>query len=73
MVFSQALDVFNDCVNEQQKYLKNGIFKTNFAETALFLQSCAELYGKKIDLLWDEIIAFLTRLIKYDCEHEKEQ
>lgn len=67
------MESFNDCVNEQQKYLSNGIFKTNFAEAALFLQSCAELYGKKIDLLWDEMIAFLTRLITYDCEHEKEQ
>lgn len=69
----QALDVFRDLVLRQQQYLNNGIFQTNFGEAALFLQSCAELYGKKIDLLWDELLAFHTRLIEYDCEHEKQK
>lgn len=67
------MDLFNERINEQQKYLNNGIFRTNFAEAALFLQSTAELFGKKVDLLWDEQISYLTRLIQYDCEHEKEQ
>lgn len=65
--------MFSEHISEQQKYLSNGIFKINFAEAALFLQSCAELFGKKVDLLWDEQISYLTRLIQYDCEHDKEQ
>ncbi|CAH1173719.1 unnamed protein product [Phaedon cochleariae] len=68
-----ALDLFHDKISKQQVYLKNGIFNINFAEAALFLQSCADLYGKKIDLLWDQLLEFHTRLIEYDCEHEKEK
>ncbi|XP_018571748.1 uncharacterized protein LOC108911323 [Anoplophora glabripennis] len=70
---NEAIDLFHEKLSEQEKYLANGIFKINFAESALFLQSCAELYGKKIDLLFKELLEFHTRLIRYDCEHQKEK
>nr|XP_023023262.1 uncharacterized protein LOC111511484 [Leptinotarsa decemlineata] len=68
-----ALELFSDKINHQKKFMNNGIFTINFAEAALFLQSCAELYGKKVDLLWDQLLEFHTRLIEYDCAHEKEK
>uniref|UniRef100_A0A6P7FK14 Uncharacterized protein LOC114330236 n=1 Tax=Diabrotica virgifera virgifera TaxID=50390 RepID=A0A6P7FK14_DIAVI len=68
---SSALDIFRDKVSRQKAYLINGIFNINFAEAALFLQGCAELYSKKIDLLWDQFLELHTRLIQYDCEHQK--
>ncbi|KAJ8951200.1 hypothetical protein NQ314_007701 [Rhamnusium bicolor] len=70
---SEALDLFNEKLEDQEKYLINGIFKTNFTEAALFIQSSTELYGKKIDVLWDQLLEFHTRLIKYECEHQKEK
>ncbi|XP_056643998.1 uncharacterized protein LOC130449905 isoform X1 [Diorhabda sublineata] len=69
---STALEAFQEKVTRQQAYLNNGIFNINFAEAAIFLQSCTELYGKKVDMLWDELLEFHTRLIEYDCEHDKE-
>ncbi|CAG9833389.1 unnamed protein product [Diabrotica balteata] len=68
---SSALDIFRDKVTRQKAYLINGIFNINFAEAALFIQSCAELYSKKIDLLWDQFLELHTRLIQYDCDHQK--
>ncbi|KAJ8919024.1 hypothetical protein NQ315_016929 [Exocentrus adspersus] len=70
---SEAIDLFHVKLEEQEKYLANGIFRINFAESALFLQSCAELYGKKIDVLWNDLLEFHTRLIKYDCEDQKQK
>ncbi|KAJ8956959.1 hypothetical protein NQ317_008520, partial [Molorchus minor] len=70
---SEALELFSKKLEEQEKYLVNGIFKINFSEAALFMQSSAELYGKKIDLLWDQLLEYHTRLITYDCENQKEK
>ncbi|XP_072393138.1 uncharacterized protein [Diabrotica undecimpunctata] len=68
---SSALDIFRDKFTRQKAYLINGIFNINFAEAALFIQSCSELYSKKIDLLWDQFLELHTRLIQYDCDHQK--
>ncbi|CAH1967090.1 unnamed protein product [Acanthoscelides obtectus] len=69
----QAIAKFNGHIEHQKRYLSNGIFNINFAEAALFIQSCSTLYGKKVDLLWDELLALHTRLIQYDCEHKKQK
>lgn len=53
-------------LNESEKYLSNGIVNTNFAEAALLLQSSVELYGKKIDLLWDSIISYQKHIVTYE-------
>lgn len=62
----QVLDKFNDLVNEQTTFLDNGIFHMNFAEDALLLQSCGQLYAKRVDKLWDDLLNFHTRMVKYD-------
>nr|CAH7764450.1 unnamed protein product [Callosobruchus chinensis] len=69
----KALQRFNAHMDKQKQYLANGVFNINFAEAALFLQSCTTLYGKKVDLLWDELLVLHTRLIEYDCDHEKKK
>lgn len=38
----------------------------NFAEDALLLQSCGQYYAKRVDKLWDELLQFHTRMVKYD-------
>lgn len=53
-------------LNEEDDYLASGIFNTNFAEAALLLQSSAEVYSKKVDLLWDIIIDYQKRLVLCD-------
>ncbi|VEN33599.1 unnamed protein product [Callosobruchus maculatus] len=69
----KALQRFNAHMDQQKQYLANGVFSINFAEAALFIQSCTTLYGKKVDLLWDELLVLHTRLIEYDCDHEKKK
>ncbi|ENN75514.1 hypothetical protein YQE_07935, partial [Dendroctonus ponderosae] len=38
----------------------------SFAEDALLLQSCGQLYAKRVDKLWDELLQFHTRMVSYD-------
>lgn len=53
-------------LSESEKYLSYGIYNTNFAEAALLLQSSVELYGKKVDLLWDNIIQYQKHIVTYE-------
>nr|CAI5860676.1 unnamed protein product [Callosobruchus analis] len=69
----KAIQRFNAHMQLHKVYLANGVYNINFVEAALFIQSCTILYGKKIDVLWDEILAFHTRLIQYDCDHAKKK
>lgn len=63
---SGVLDNFLLKLHESRKYLTNGIFNTNFAEAALLLQSAANIYGKKVDNLWDFVLDCQHRMLKYD-------
>ncbi|KAJ3666696.1 hypothetical protein Zmor_002130 [Zophobas morio] len=60
---SQVLDDFLEKLGECDRYLENGIFNMNFAEAALLLQSSADVYSKKVDLLWDIIFDYQKRLL----------
>lgn len=57
------LDLFMEHVRESDTYLDNGIFNINFAEVALFLQSCAQVYGKKVDMLWERVFEYQHEMI----------
>ncbi|CAG9856749.1 unnamed protein product [Phyllotreta striolata] len=70
---SNVLETFQNKISRQTLYLNNGLFNINFAEAALFIQSCSVLYGKKIDLLWDGVLEFLTTLISSECKDQKEK
>ena len=59
----QVLDDFLEKLGECDRYLENGIFNMNFAEAALLLQSSADVYSKKVDLLWDIIFEYQKRLL----------
>lgn len=64
--FAQILDNYLEKLNESEKYLSNGIFNTNFAEAALLLQSSVNLYGKKVDMLWDVVNEYQHRIVSYE-------
>lgn len=53
-------------LQESGIYIQNGIFNTNFAEAALLLQGSVQLYGKKVDMLWDFVIEYLNRNMLYE-------
>ncbi|EEZ98859.1 hypothetical protein TcasGA2_TC004469 [Tribolium castaneum] len=73
----QVLDDLLVKVNESDSYLENGIFNINFAEAALLLQSTTDLYGKKVEMLWNIIFDYQKRMISHeknaDKEHELEK
>lgn len=62
----QLLDVLIAKLNDTEEYTRNGIFSVNFVEASLVIQSAAQLYGKKVDLLWDHVLEFHERMISYD-------
>ncbi|CAH1131279.1 unnamed protein product [Ceutorhynchus assimilis] len=62
----KILDKFQELTNEQTSYLEVGIFHMNFTEDALLIQCCGQLYGKRVDKLWEELLQFHTRMVKYD-------
>ncbi|KAH1027696.1 uncharacterized protein LOC109546262 isoform X1 [Dendroctonus ponderosae] len=62
----EVLDQFSQLNNDQSTYLEHGIFHMSFAEDALLLQSCGQLYAKRVDKLWDELLQFHTRMVSYD-------
>lgn len=64
--FVQVLDKYLQKLNESEKYLSNGIFNTNFAEAALLLQSSVNVYGKKVDMLWDVVNEYQHRIVSYE-------
>ncbi|XP_066150662.1 uncharacterized protein [Euwallacea fornicatus] len=62
----KVLDQFFQLTKEQSTFLANGIFQMNFNEDALLLQCCGQYYSKMVDKLWEELLQFHTRMVKYD-------
>ncbi|CAH0552857.1 unnamed protein product [Brassicogethes aeneus] len=69
----EQLDLFVEKLHESDKYLENGIFNVNFTEAALFVQSATELYSKKVDLLWDNILEYQKRMILYETKRDGQE
>ncbi|KAF5286153.1 hypothetical protein FQR65_LT12911 [Abscondita terminalis] len=63
---SQALDAFMKELNVNNHYLRNGIFTMKFAEFGIFLQVTVELYGKQVDLLWEDTLHYHVKLCSYN-------
>ncbi|XP_019871015.2 uncharacterized protein LOC109599449 isoform X2 [Aethina tumida] len=70
---SELLDVLIAKLNDTEEYTRNGIFSVNFVEASLVIQSAAQLYGKKVDLLWDHVLEFHERMISYDKTENVEE
>ncbi|XP_066248417.1 uncharacterized protein [Euwallacea similis] len=62
----KVLDQFFQLTKEQSTFLANGILQMNFNEDALLLQCCGQYYSKMVDKLWEEMLQFHTRMVKYD-------
>ncbi|XP_018325403.1 uncharacterized protein LOC108737186 isoform X2 [Agrilus planipennis] len=58
---SNILDKFLNNLKESEKYLENGIFTINFQEASLLLEKSCVLYGKKVDILWNDVKENLQR------------
>lgn len=67
----EILDLFLQSLIESEDFFKHGLFKINFAEAALLLQSSSLIYSKKVDLLWDVINEFQKRLISFKSEENE--
>lgn len=69
----QILDDFMERIADSDKYLEQGILNFSFTEAAMLLQTSADLYGKKVDLLWDCIFEYQKRMLMADVQQEDKE
>lgn len=69
----QILDEFMERIADSDKYLEQGILSFSFAEAAMLLQTSADLYSKKVDLLWDHIFEYQKRMLLADGQEEDKE
>lgn len=53
-------------LRESQVFLNNGIMNFSFAEGALLIQIAAQLYSRKVDLLWKSVIEYHEHMANYE-------
>ncbi|KAL1506492.1 hypothetical protein ABEB36_005848 [Hypothenemus hampei] len=68
----KVLIQFSQITLQQTMCLENGVLNVNFAEDALLLQICGQYYAKRVDMLWNELLQFQTRMVTYDNERAKQ-
>ncbi|XP_044756781.1 uncharacterized protein LOC123315230 isoform X2 [Coccinella septempunctata] len=69
----EILESFLQSLVRSEDFLRNGIFRINFAESALLLQSSASIYSRKVDLLWDMINECQKRLVSFKTEENEKE
>ncbi|KAK5650264.1 hypothetical protein RI129_001293 [Pyrocoelia pectoralis] len=68
---SETLDSFIAELSHNDHYLANGIVNIKFAEAGLFLENSSVLYGKRVDLLWDNALQYQMQLCAYNKSQEE--